>query len=115
MGCEVGFGALEESRCGFFAFVTEDLRIREPAVIVDGVMDVGVSAALFAAVPLSDRAAELAMSAAVGDSAELFDVDVDQIPGSGMLVAAGLGASYSKSGVLVEVAKQRHLVAAQDR
>ncbi|WP_230598369.1 hypothetical protein [Rhodococcoides fascians] len=32
-----------------------------------------------------------------------------------LLVAMRLRASYSKSGVLVEVTQQRHLVAAQDR
>lgn len=66
MGREVGFGAFEEPLGGFFAFIAEDLRVRQSAVIVDGVMDVRVTAALFLVVAVADRATELAMATAVG-------------------------------------------------
>lgn len=66
-------------------------------MIVDGVMNVGVSAALFLVVAVADRAAELSMPTAVGDPAELLDVDVDQIPGSGVLVPSGVASIYGFS------------------
>lgn len=112
MGRDVGFGAFHEPRGGFFAFVAEDLRVRQSAVIVDGVMGVRATPALFRVVAVADRATNLAMPTAVGNTAELLDVDVDQIPRSRVLVAARLRASHPEFGVQIEVAQKRYLVSA---
>lgn len=80
MDREVGCGAFEEPRGGFCASFAEDLQVRQPAVIVDRVMDVRVTAALFLVVAVADRVTDLATPTAVGDTAEILDVDVDQIP-----------------------------------
>ncbi len=78
-------------------------RVRQPAVIVDGVVDERVPAAVFVVVAVADRASELAVPTAVGDPTEFLDVDVNQIPGPFVLVAPGRGSAYCQSGVLVEV------------
>src|SRR5271163_1076008 len=84
-------------------------------MVIDRVMDERVPAALFLVVAVADRAAQLAMPSAVGDAAELLDIDVDQIPGSVVFVSARSGLSHHEPGALVEVAQERHPVALQYR
>src|SRR5688500_14763623 len=62
------------------------------------------------AVLLALRSADVTPAAAVGDSAELLDVDVDQVAGALMLVA-----SDRLSGRPVEVAEPVEPAADQDR
>jgi hypothetical protein len=82
---EPGVGPGPEDGAGRAAFVVEDLDVGQAAVVVDGGVDVGVADA-----PALDR-----LRAAVGpspaswwDPTQLLDVDVDQVPGGGGLVAA---------------------------
>jgi hypothetical protein len=55
-------------------------------VVVDGVVQVGVADA--GAVLASGLSAQYLVAAAVGDVAELLDVDVDQVTGRGVFIAA---------------------------
>ena len=72
MGCVEGFGAFEERRGGHFAFVAEYLGVRQSAVIIDGVVDEGVTATLLSVVAASDCASEFAVPITVGDAPEGF-------------------------------------------
>ena len=115
MGCVEGFGAFEERSGGLFAFVAEYLGVRQSAVVIDGVVDEGVTATLLLVVAFTNCASEFAVPATVGNAAELFDVDVDQVARRGMFIAARLRPVHSQAGVLVQVPQQRHLVPVQDR
>ena len=60
-------------------------------------------------------AADLAVPTAVGDTTELFDVDMDQITGLLVLVAVRVRTADRQAGGLVEVGESGHMVAAQHR
>lgn len=81
-----GDGSGHEPGGGGAAFVSEDLGVGEAGVVVDGRVDVGVADVL--AVPAGGGPPKFLVSAAFGDSPEFLDVDVDEIPGSLVLVAA---------------------------
>jgi hypothetical protein len=84
-----------ERRRGLFAFIAEDLRICQPGVVIDGVMQVGIPAAgMLAVVVLADRASEFAVSSAVGNAAQFLDVDVHEIARSGVFVAASSRSAH---------------------
>ncbi|ANO17380.1 hypothetical protein BAB78_22985 [Mycobacteroides abscessus] len=85
-------GAFPESRGGFFAFVGEVLGVGQPGVVINGVVQERVSHA--AAVAPAGLATQLAMAAPVGDAAQFLDVDMDQVAGSRVLIAAGFGPAY---------------------
>ena len=63
-----------------------------------------VAAALLLVVPVADRAPEFAVTTAVGDAAELLDVDVDQVTRIVVFVAARPWRPYGQAGGLVKVA-----------
>jgi hypothetical protein len=82
-------------------------------VIIHGDMDV-VVADPASADPLA--AAVQPPAAAVGNAAQLLDIDVDQLAGLVALVTAARGAPGAQPGAgdRVQVAQERDLVAAQD-
>lgn len=93
-GEELGRGG-EERRAGGALLIGEDLREREPGVVIDGDVDV-VEPELDLPIPAAvmiDRVWTCdAPTAAFGDAAELPHVDVDQVP-RGLAFVADLGAS----------------------
>jgi hypothetical protein len=80
-------GAFPEPGRGLFALVPEGLRVGQSRVVVDGVVQVGVAAALLVVVPVSGLSAKHAVATTVGDTSKLLDVDVDELAGRGCLVA----------------------------
>ncbi|KOT65563.1 hypothetical protein ADK43_03050 [Streptomyces rimosus subsp. rimosus] len=87
----------KEAARGLFAFVGQNLAVREPGVIVDGCVDEAVADDGAAAptrigggLPIAGGllAGHDPMSAAVGNVAELLDVDVDRFAGTRSFVAA---------------------------
>jgi hypothetical protein len=88
-------GAQPEGGSSFFPLVVEDFRVRQPRVVIDGVVQVGV-AGPFAAVLSSLGAAEGAVPAAVRDASELLDVHVDQAPGMVVFVPLRCGLAHRR-------------------
>ena len=89
MCCKVFGSSGDEARAGGAFLVRQDLRIRQPAVVIDHRMQVVIADAavtdLFAA-PMSSP------STTVGDAAQLLDVDVDQFAGTIMLSTPVIGS-----------------------
>ncbi len=106
-------GSNDEACAGGALFVGEDLGVGQPAVVIDHGVHVVIadaaSADLFAA-------AVGAPPSSLGDAAELFDVDVDQLAGTVPLIAHA--SSFRRfdeySGHRVAVAQIGLSVAAQD-
>ncbi len=63
-------------------------------MVIDSVVQICVAGALFLVVPVADRASEFSVAAAIGDAAEFFDVDVDQVAGSVVFIAAWRGPAH---------------------
>jgi hypothetical protein len=117
-----GRGAGQEAGGGVFSLVGEDLGVSQPGVIIEGGVQVAVAQdglAVAGAPGRGDGGLEVVLaglpavdapSAAVGDVAELLDVDVDQLAGPLALVAAD-----GQPGTAVQVRQARAAVAAQDR
>lgn len=112
--CEVGAGAFPERCRGFFAFVGEDLGVREPGMIVDGVVEERVPASPPAVVAGSDGAAEYAMPTPVGDPAEFLDIDVDEVSRAGALIPDRPGLPDGQPGRLIDMCEEWHPVAGED-
>ncbi len=108
---EEGPSAGPEPGRGVLAFICEDLGIGEPGVVVDSVVQVGVAHP--GAGLSTGLTADLAVPTAVGDAAELFDVDMDQVAGTLVLVSVRVRSADGQAGGLVEVGEFGHLVAAQ--
>ena len=104
-------GPSPELRSGVFAFVVEVLGISQPRVVINGVVQVPITHAGPVASPR--LASQLAVPTAVGDAPELFDVEVDEISGFGVLVAARPWPADWQAAGLVQIAQERHLVSAQ--
>jgi hypothetical protein len=79
-------GAGPEGGGGLLLLVGEDLAAGEAGVVVDGGVDVAVAGA--GALLAARLPAQGLVSAAVGDVAELFDVDVHQLAGPVAFVTA---------------------------
>ena len=94
-GVEEGVGALPGRGGGFLLLVGQDFAVGQAGVVVDGVVDVGIPGPAVRGgsglVPGTRGTAPPFVAAAVGDPAAVLDVDVDQVAGGGMLVAAFLG------------------------
>lgn len=114
-------GALQERGSGVLTFVRKDFGVGQPGVVVDRGVQVGVAepgaAPRVGAVTCGGGAVEFpasttlcAPAAAVGNVAELLDVDVDQVAGMGVFVAAD-----RFSGSPVEMGQAGDARAAQDR
>ena len=90
---EPGLGPGPEPGGGVLALIAEDLDVGQAGVVVDGVVDVVIPtpAGGSATVAYSLGASDHAVAAAVGDPAQLLDVDVDQRTGGVMFVADGCG------------------------
>jgi hypothetical protein len=81
VGRVTGYGAPQEGCGGGAGFVRQHLAVGEPGVVVDGQVDVRpADAALAVAVPV-DTVADAA------DPPQLLDVEVDEVPRLGVLVA----------------------------
>ena len=108
-----GRGSAQESGAGRAFLVGKDLRVGQPGVVVDGGVDVVVADATAFDVL---AAAVSAPAAAVGDPADLLDVDVDQFAGMGAFVAlpAVPVCPDELAGERVAVGQPRYAVAAQD-
>ncbi len=74
---EEGVGPAPERCGGFLAFIGEDLRVRQPRVVINRVMQVGIAPAPLLVVAVAGRSPQLAVSTTVGDAAQLLDVDMD--------------------------------------
>jgi len=115
---EPGGGAAQEPGTGRVTLVGQGLDVGQSGVVVHG--DVEEVVAQRSAVDLAAAdffaATVQAPATAVGDSAELLDIDVDQIAGPRMLVAScGLLSADRSSGDRVERTKRHHLARAADR
>jgi hypothetical protein len=89
VGGEPGGGSSQEGRPGGGGFVGQVFDVGQAGAVVQGGVQVGVSHAVAAVlVRAAGRPAEDLVAAAVGDAAELFDVDVDQFAGPGAFVAS---------------------------
>ena len=51
---------------------------------------------------------------AVGDTAELVDVEMDQLPGTGLLIAHRHRAAHRQPGGLIHLGQAEHVVPGQD-
>lgn len=100
-------GAGPERGGGVLALIGEDLAVGQAGVVVDGVVEIAVAGP--GAVLAAGLAAERLVAAAVGDVAELLDVDVDQLARRVVLVA-----SDDAAGGAVQVGESGELVAGQD-
>ncbi len=83
-------------------------------MVIDGVMEERVTAALLLVVPVPDGAAQHAMPAAVRDAALLFDVDVDEVARLSSFVANGFRSPDREAGGLIDVRQDRHPVSVQN-
>ena len=97
----------------FLLFVVEDFGVREPGVVIDGMMQVGITGP-GTAVPLPLGASEGAVSAAVGDAPKLLDVHVDQVSGVLVLVALRCRCANGQTGALIQAGQPGHPVPGQD-
>lgn len=86
-GREVGRGPGQEGRAGRGGLVGQVLGVGDAAVVVEGGVQVGPAGAVGPAAVAAGPAESL-VAAAVGDPAQLLDVDVDQFAGAGAFVAA---------------------------
>ena len=105
-GGEEGHGPAQEAGAGGGLLVAVDLAVGQAGVVVDGGVDV-VGAHVAASGPAGPAAAHL-VTAAVGDPAELLDVDVDQFAGPVAFVAAD-----ELSGEPVQEGQTPHVVGCQ--
>ena len=96
MGCEEGVRSDQEPGGGLLLLIAENLRVREPGVILDGVVQIRV--ADYGAVASSGGATDFAVSTAVRDAAEFLDVEVDQVARCIVLVSAGRGPAHRQPG-----------------
>ena len=87
VGSKPAVGSAPERDRGDGAFVGEDFAVGDTAVAVDRGVDVGVSDGGVTA-PGVIAAAVGSPAAPGGDATELFDVDLDQLAGSGVFDAA---------------------------
>lgn len=101
---EEQFRSPPERGRGLFAVVGSDLRVGQPGVIVDRVVQVAAAAALPSVVAVPCGAAELAVPTAVRDAAELFDVAMNEIAWGAALIAIWPWFAHRQPGALVEVA-----------
>ena len=106
-GLEEGLGAGPEGGGGLLALVGQDLAVGQAGVVVDGVVQVAVAGP--GAGPAAGLASQGLVAAAVGDVSQLLDVDVHQVAGGGVLVAADRAA-----GGAVQVGQAGEPVAGQD-
>ena len=51
---------------------------------------------------------------AVGDAAELLDIEMDQLPGTGLLIAHRHRAAHHQPGGLIHLGQAGHVVPGQD-
>lgn len=110
---------------GLLAFVVEDLRVRHPRVVIDGVVQIPVTTRAWCStaggfVPRDTGLAVLCRSAAVdtppaavGDPTLLLDVHVHQLTGFGDLVPRRLRPAHRQPCRLVDVGQLRHPVPGQ--
>lgn len=85
---ERGVSPVPELRRGLLAFVGEDLGVRRPGTVADGIVRVRVPRAVSDVVPVADRAPEFAVAAVYGDTAKLLDIDVEQVAEGAVFLAA---------------------------
>ncbi len=78
-GVEIGVRPLPERCRGLLLLVFEEFAVGEPGAVVDGIVDVPVADLAALSVLLAGCTAQHLVTAAVGDPAELLDVDVDQV------------------------------------
>jgi hypothetical protein len=103
-----------EASRGLFAFVGEDLGVGEPGVVVNGMMQERVAAALFLVVAVADRAAKHAVATTVRDASLLLDIDVDQLAWGRLLIANGTWFANGKPGGLINPRQLRHPIPGKD-
>jgi hypothetical protein len=72
-------------------------------MVVDGVVEVGVTAAGLGVVTGALLSPDGAVPSAVGDASELLDVEVNEIARLGGLVADWFRSSYGQSSCQIEV------------
>src|SRR5947199_3486348 len=109
-GPEPGFGPAPEGGRGGALLVGQDLGVSEAAEVVDGGVEVGVAdTAAASAHAVAGLTADHSMPAAIGNTAQLLHVHVDQLAGAGALVAADGGGRAP-----VEVVEAVEVVTAQD-
>src|SRR5215467_2771306 len=115
-GCGVpGVRAGQERGCGFAGLVGQDLGIGQPGVVVEGGVQVAVAqvraavdlaaargVAVGLPVTLAGRPAQDPVAAAVGNVAEFFDIDMDQLARAGPLIAP-----HGSAAATVQVHQQR--------
>ncbi len=102
----------ERSR-GDATLVGEDLRVGQPRVVVERVVEEGVATTMSLA-PLAELATEHPVPATVGDAPELLDVEVDQLARMGRLIADGRCSAHREPRGLIEIREQGHPIASQD-
>lgn len=116
-GREVGRGPVDEGGGGVLALVVQDLAVDQVGVVSYGVVQVAVPGPApsglgrlgsWGAVPVGPPPAR------GRDTALLLDVDMDQLPGTFLLVAHRRYAAQAHPGGLVGVGQGRHAVAGQD-
>jgi hypothetical protein len=101
--------------------IVEDLAVGQAGVVIEGVVQVAVSQSPPtvdtgpAVVAVANRAAELAVPAAIGDATELLDVDMHQIARLFVFVTARRLAAHWQAGGLVQVRQLRHSVTVEHR
>ena len=117
MAGEEGRGAGDETGAGGALLVGQDLAVGQAGVVIDhGVHVVVADLDLLVGLGRVGRAAVGAPPAAVGDLADLLDVDVHHFPGPVAFVAhrGGLGGADHLTCDRIQQPQVRHVVAAQD-
>ena len=105
---EEGVGA---GRSGLLALIVQDLGVHHPGTGADRVVEIGIATwttGLLVPVPLGSS--HDTMPTTIRDSAQFLDIDMDQLTGSGHLVAHRLRCTNRLSRHAIHVRQEGHLV-----